>query len=203
MRQVFLAGWLLLPVGAWAFHEGPGQDLLQLDTVTDAFAQARAAEADQDWQTALDLYREAQEALPDQDRLPREAADYAARIRLATNRVKLNLKGLPEVHSDMADMVSELANDPAADPEILMEARRTHAQSRYYMAWLMRLEGLRREQWEPEIEAARQTYRLLAEQADAKNDSAGALERRKDLEAAVKLARMDLDELQGLKIPVP
>ena len=28
-----IAGWLLLPVGAWAYHEGPGQDGVQLDLV--------------------------------------------------------------------------------------------------------------------------------------------------------------------------
>ena len=42
--------------------------------------------------------------------------------------------------------------------------------SQYYMTWLMRLEGLSADEWEPEIESARQTYRLLAEQAEAAGD---------------------------------
>ena len=44
--------------------------------------------------------------------------------------------------------------------------------SRLSITWLMRLEGHSREEWEPEIEAARQTYRLLAERADASGDQA-------------------------------
>ena len=44
------------------------------------------------------------------------------------------------------------------------------------MTWLLRLEGQPAEIWEPEIEVARQNYRLLAEQAAARGD-AGALQR--------------------------
>jgi hypothetical protein len=60
------------------------------------------------------------------------------------------------------------------------------------------LEGEPPDVWEPEIEGARQNYRLLAEQA---GDSAAAMSYQEDLEAAVRLARMDLSELQGLNLP--
>ena len=33
MRYLLLGAWLLVPIGAWAYHEGPGQDLLDLDHV--------------------------------------------------------------------------------------------------------------------------------------------------------------------------
>ena len=65
----------------------------------------------------------------------------------------------------------------------------------------MRLEGLTKEAWEPEIEAARQTYRLLAEQSESAGDTNAAKKNREDLESAVRLARMDLTELQGLPLP--
>jgi hypothetical protein len=65
----------------------------------------------------------------------------------------------------------------------------------------MRLEGYQREDWEPEIEAARQNFSLLAEQAEAGGDAAGARRHEEDLESAVRLARMDLAELQGLPLP--
>jgi hypothetical protein len=65
----------------------------------------------------------------------------------------------------------------------------------------MRLEGEPREVWEPEIEASRQTYRLLAEQALAADDTAAAEGNQEDLEAAIRLARMDLSELQALALP--
>ena len=98
-------------------------------------------------------------------------------------------------------MVDELKDDDAADPELLRETRDAYANSQYYMTWLMRLEGLKREAWEPEIEAARQTYRLLAEQAEASGDDDAAKKSREDLESSIRLARMDLSELQGLPLP--
>ncbi|MCA9215380.1 MAG: hypothetical protein KDB27_20085, partial [Planctomycetales bacterium] len=80
----------------------------------------------------------------------------------------------------------------------LNEARAALANSQYYRTWLMKLEGLPEETWKPEIESARQTYRLLAESvADAE------LEKRfkEDLESTIRLARMDASDLQGLPLP--
>ena len=94
-----------------------------------------------------------------------------------------------------------LAADPAADPKLLADARSAQANSQYYMTWLMRLEGLGRDAWEPEAEAARQAYKLLAEDAEKRGDTAAAAKHKEDLEAAVRIARMDLGELQGLPLP--
>jgi hypothetical protein len=75
------------------------------------------------------------------------------------------------------------------------------ANAQYYMTWLMRLEGLGRDAWEPEIESARQTYKLLAEQAEQRGDTPAAKTHQEDLESAIRLARLDLSELQGLPLP--
>jgi hypothetical protein len=88
--------------------------------------------------------------------------------------------------------------DKDTDPVVLADARQALARSQFYMTWLMRLEGLDREQWEPEIEAARQNWRLLAEQA---KDDKVAVQHRTDLEAAIKLERMEIEDLQGLPLP--
>jgi hypothetical protein len=69
------------------------------------------------------------------------------------------------------------------------------------MTWLMRLEGQPRERWEREIEASRQTYRLLAEQSERCGNVEAAKKNREDLESAIRLARLDLGELQGLPLP--
>ena len=53
----------------------------------------------------------------------------------------------------------------------------------------------------PTTEAARQTWRLLAEQAEERGDDAARDRHARDLEAVVRLARMDPEELQGLPIP--
>ena len=110
-------------------------------------------------------------------------------------------KQLPVAHQDLAGLVDELKDDARADPKLLAEARSALANAQYYMTWLMRLEGLPREAWEPEIEAARQTYRLLAEQAASAGDEKAASRNRDDLESAIRLARLDLGELQGLPLP--
>ena len=65
----------------------------------------------------------------------------------------------------------------------------------------MRLEGYQRSDWEPEIESARQAYGRLAEQARSRGDERRADEMLASLESAIKLARLDLTELQGLPLP--
>ena len=77
----------------------------------------------------------------------------------------------------------------------------TLANSEYYMTWLMRLEGLGRDAWEPRIEAARQTFKLLAVEAEEQGDEKLLKKSKEDLEAAIRLARIDLTELQGLPLP--
>ena len=65
----------------------------------------------------------------------------------------------------------------------------------------MRLEGKSKSQWEPEIESARQTFRMLAEDAKKAGNNDAAEQNQKDLESSVRLARMDLSDLQGLPLP--
>jgi hypothetical protein len=63
------------------------------------------------------------------------------------------------------------------------------------MTYLMKLEGLPASEWEPEIEAARQEYKLLAQTSSNKEKHLN------DLEAAIRLARAEPTELYGLPIP--
>ncbi|MEL6897408.1 MAG: hypothetical protein AAFP90_14995, partial [Planctomycetota bacterium] len=83
------------------------------------------------------------------------------------------------------------------DAGLICQTRNALASSQYYMTWLMRLEGAPREAWETEIDACRQNYKWLATQKDGVDTQ----RHRQDLEAAIRLARMDLSELQALKIP--
>jgi hypothetical protein len=75
------------------------------------------------------------------------------------------------------------------------------ANAQYYTTWLMRLEGLPREEWLKEIEASRQNYTLLAEQSKEAGDTNGAAKQATNVESAVRLARIDLKELQGIPLP--
>jgi hypothetical protein len=195
MRVLLLAGWLLIPLGAAAWHYGPGKHYQQLDAVARVLANADRLAAAEQWADAVAQYEEALKLLP-----AGRTAD-ARRIRLERAKAQMLARQLPEAHAELKALDAEVAGDPAAEPALRDEVRSALASSRYYMTWLMRLEGEPREVWEPEVEAARQAYRLLAEGADASGDAAAARKHREDLESAVRLARLELSELQGLPLP--
>jgi hypothetical protein len=194
MRMLLLVGWLMLPLGVGIWHYGPGQDRVRLDDVAALLAQAQRHAAAGEWAEAADKYDEALK------RLPADRVAEARHVRLERAKAQMLARQLPAAHADLKILVDELT-DGDADPALLAESREALANSQYYMTWLMRLEGQPRDLWEPEIEGARQTYRLLAEQASAKGDAAAATKNREDLEASIRLARMDLSELQGLPLP--
>jgi hypothetical protein len=73
------------------------------------------------------------------------------------------------------------------------------ASAQYYAGWLMRLEGATTQEWLAETEQSRQNFRLLAEQTE--KDTVISEGYRKNLEAVIRLERMDLSELQGLPLP--
>lgn len=196
MRILFVLGWLLVLVGGAAWHfTGPGQDFLLLDDIGRSLKQARASAATEDWEAAVEFYSEALNGLPP------DRVGEARSIRVERAKAMMLAKQLPEAHADMKSLVGEMQDDSSADAKVLSDARSTLANSQYYMTWLMRLEGLSQEEWGPEIDAARQSYRLLAEESLADGDGIAAKRHGDDLEAAIRLARMDLNELQGLRLP--
>ena len=195
MRTLVLLGWFLVPVAFGAYHYGPGQEKLRLDDVSRVLADAdRLATAEQ-WQAASARYEEALAMLPE-GRL-----DESRRVRLQRAKVQMFANQLPEANLALQELVDQLQDDKSADPKLRNQARETLANAQYYMTWLRRLEGLGPDEWEPDVESARQTYRLLAEQDEARSDGASAKKHREDLESVIRLARMDLRELQGLEIP--
>jgi hypothetical protein len=87
-----------------------------------------------------------------------------------------------------------------AEPGLEDNIRATLGAAEYYTAWLMRLEGAPANEWTPEVENARQHYRFLSEdQLQAGLPSAA--DNQKCLEAAIRLARMDLSELRAMPLP--
>lgn len=192
MRNVLLVTWLLLPIGAWAYHEGPGQDRVALDATDGILVDAHAAATAGEWRDAVRGYEEALA------KLPKDQEATSRRLRLELNKARMQAKGLGTAREELETLVDELAGDEAADPQLLAEARQALARAQFFTTWLMRLEGVSREEWEPEIEAARQTWRLLAEQAGT---PAQKEQHQKDLEASIRLARLEIEDLQGLPLP--
>lgn len=196
MRNVLLVSWLLLPIGAWAYHEGPGQDRLALDDADAVIVAAHAAAADGEWKEAVRRYEEALGKLPTKDGAV--AGNTVNRLRLELAKARMQARGLPDARVELDELVEQMEADPLADTALLAEARQALARSQFYLTWLMRLEGRDRREWEPEIDAARQNWRLLAEQAGT---DAEAARHRQDLESAIKLSRLEIEDLQGLPLP--
>ncbi len=195
MQKLVLLLWLMVPVLIGFYHAGPGQEQALLDEISETLAAAELHVFGQKWVDAEECFASALELLPS------ERTHESRRIRLELAKVQMFNKKLPGAHADLKFLVDELKNDSSADRKVLTESRAALANAQYYMTWLMRLEGRPKERWEPEIEAARQTFRLLAEEARESGDARSETKNREDLESAIRLARMDVDDLQGLPIP--
>jgi hypothetical protein len=189
---MLLAIWVLIPVFAGAYHYGPGQEKLKLDDAQTSLSSARRMVDQGEHARAVALFTQ---ALAD---LPSERISETRRIQVERAKAMLLSKQLPAAYDELTLLIPELQDDASTDPKLLADAREALANAKYYLTWLMRLEGEPREAWEPEIEAARQSYRLLSEQA---SDDAAKDRHQKDLEATIRLARMDLSELQALPLP--
>ena len=195
MRKIALVTWLLVPVLVGAYHYGPGQKQMMLDDVAGILAEADRHAASGEWADAEERYEAALNLLPP------EQVSEGRRIRLERAKAQMMAAKLPTAHQDLKSLVRELEEDGKADRQLLSDARASLANSQYYMTWLMRLEGQPKEKWEPEIEGARQSFRLLAEQAESDGNDEACTKNREDLESAIRLARMDLSDLQGLPLP--
>jgi tetratricopeptide (TPR) repeat protein len=195
MRKVFLIVWLLIPVGAWAYHYGPGQDRMDLDQVEILVDKAKSSSRRGEHDVAALLYDKALNQLP-------EGRNQEGRaIRLERAKAQMLAKQLPTARADLQSLLNDIANDETVAESFKDDVRSSLANSQYYMTWLMRLEGRSREDWEPEIEASRQSFRLLAEKAKKSGRSADVTKHQKDLESSIRLARMELKDLQGLPLP--
>jgi hypothetical protein len=154
-------------------------------------AAARALEVSENWQGAFDAWTAALAALPPEKSGPRH------QVRLAQARARMFTGELPEAIQDLETLLTD-SQSAGGDAALAREVRATLAGAQYYAGWLMRLESAPADEWLLPVESARQHFRLLAEQAPS-GEQAAAFE--KNLEATIRLARMDLSELEGLPLP--
>jgi len=195
MKTITLVAWMLVPLGMLAWHLGPGVDGRARDRAAIEVKRATAALAAGDPEVAVEAYSAALAALPAAD-LP-----TARRLRIERGKARIAASQLAPASQELGALVDELEADPSADPGLVDDAHAVLATSDFYVAWLKRLEGYGRDDWEPHTESARQTWRRLAEKAERRGDTTAVAAHGQDLEAVVRLARMEPDELQGLPIP--
>jgi hypothetical protein len=193
MRKLLVVLWILIPVGLLAYHYGPGQERLARDRAARQLRLAHAAESRDDWRAANAAYGQALIDLPNSD------VDTRLAVKLAQAKTRMYLGELPEATQDVEGLLDDALRD-SKNVALQDQIRSTAGSMHYYVGWLMRLEGADKDEWLEQTEAARQHFRLLAEQSAARGDT-GAADHEKNLEAAIRLERMDLSELKGLPLP--
>lgn len=192
-RKLLFSAWLLVPVALVAYHYGPGQAALGRDRAVALAREAVERERAEDWAGALDAYRQSLAAMPAQD------ATGRFKLRLAAANARMYTGELPEAMQDLDVLLGEMLKAAAPAPAT-REVRRALAGAQYYAAWLMRLENAPTEEWMEQAENARQNFRFLAEAAQGDATVEGQ-DDQMNLEAVIRLERMDLSELQGLPLP--
>lgn len=195
MRILLIVGWLFVGLGGAIFHFGPGQRHLEVDQVNVVLNQARQCVAAEDWQQAVGLFDEVLAEIPD------DKVTESRSVLLEKAKCQMMAAKLPDARQTLESLLDDVRQDENCDKEFSVEVQSALANSQYYMTWLMRLEGMPEEEWKPEIEAARQHYTQLTIDAEELGDQELKQRCSEDLESAVRLARMDLSELQGLPLP--
>jgi len=193
MRKLFIFIWLLIPLGAAAYHFGPGQESLKFDQAYQHIDLAEKHLSNKEFTEAVVDFDKAISSLPSGD------ISIAKKLRLEKAKAQMQCSQLPEAYKNLESMLSELNEN--TEPKIRAEIKSTLANAQYYITWLMRLEGHPREVWEPVIESSRQNYYAAAEFTKSEGNQKTTDELLQNIEASIKLARMDLDELQGLPLP--
>ncbi len=190
MRKVCLFIWCVLPI-AWAcYYYGPGQEHLKRDNAAELMQQARVEEKNANWDKARELYDEALKALPEEDSDKEKVTLRLAKLRTFLNSSEA-VKATEEAEALMRDVETGKLN---ISNKYKNDIRASLAHAEYYTAWHMRLEGSPRVKWMKELETARQNFRVLAEQQDDNS-------LKTNLEAAILLARMDLNKLKTIPLP--
>lgn len=209
MLKAILFAWLCLPLGFGLYHWGPGQERLRADVAGDAVERGNAAaeraraqaEAEGD-EAARATWAEAERAYTQAlDSIPIDEVDTVRRVRLERAKTQMFISQLPEARRDLGALVAELEADPDVDEALVLDAHEALANAQYYTTWLMRLEDEPRDVWEPEVEAARQNYKLAAESWAELGRTTRAEAAAENVESSIRLARMELTELQGLPLP--
>lgn len=202
--KLLLVVWLMAPAAALAWHFGPGESYRLRDDAGDRIRSAKSQQQAESYLNAARDFADAREALPQEDR----AAHH--RLTLAEAQARLRGGEVFEGIDQLEALVADCESSEQADPKLLEAARHELGMAGYYTGWIMRVEGGDETEWKPEVERARQQFRLLAESAQSQLAAApvnpGELSQsleahQKNLEAAIRLERMDLAELIAKPLP--
>ncbi|MBI9018321.1 MAG: hypothetical protein JEZ07_13795 [Phycisphaerae bacterium] len=199
MRKILFLVWLLVPVGLIYFHYGPGQKYKAIDRAmhwveiaNDLSDIAQQSGKPEDWQKVIVNYDKALAVLEDKDDRASE------RLNLARSHAMVYQGELFEAIGQLEQQLIDVA-DKKMEEKFQDEVRDTLARAQFGAAWVMRLEGADTDLWMEQAEKARQNFRLLAEQ-NLQTDQL-ADEHQKNLEATIRMERMDASVIKGIPLP--
>lgn len=194
MKRLLISLWLLLPVLLLLVHLTNGKRLLERDRIQSVIREARAAGHRADHAKAADLFAEAAEALR------AEAPDTALRLDLHKARAEARQGKLGTASGSLDRILA----DPAYQQQSAAFRQDVHEAAggvRYYAAWRMRLDNAPRRDWMAQADLARRHFRLLAESRLGKAPQSFTTGQMENLEAAIRLQRMGLEELKAKPLP--
>lgn len=195
MRISLIIAWLFVALAGVIFHLGPGREQAKLDRLDQLLGNAQASVAAENWGAAIEQY---DLALAE---MPAEKTQAARQVILEKAKAQMMAKKLPEARQTLEQVLADVRGDATCEKHFVAEVESALANAQYYMTWLMRLEGMSKEEWLPEIESARQHYAQVSRLGEELGDVDLVRRSQEDLEASVRLARMDLNELQSLPLP--
>lgn len=184
-RYVVLT-WLLISVPLLWFHYAIGQNILRKETAHSAMNAAAELYRAEKYEEAEAKLLDAQQLIPADD--PVLNAEHKTRLALT----KLKQGKLTEA----SNLITETAETyPRQMAQLDLEVREALGAALYYRAWFQRVSGVGRNTWEPHAVRSRQAFRYLNEKEDGNGDYL------RNLECAVRLSRMDLDDLYEFPLP--
>jgi hypothetical protein len=194
MKRWLLLLWLLLPLPVIVWHYGAGQKWLARDQAHGLIRRGWEAESRRDWAESESLFHAAAGLIGNTDPRVRGQLDLGlVRARYRQGGAVDAINGIDRLLTDPG-----FPNQPV---DLQREARELAGRIHYHAAWVMRLEGARRELWLEEAELARQNFRLLTETTRTAGQTTYSELQQTNLETAVRLQRMSLTELMGRRLP--
>lgn len=193
-RRLLIAIYALLHVAGIAYHYGPGQQGVSLDTVQSLLGQAEKAYAAEDFTKSKDFYEQALAAVPTGQ------SELAAKIQVLKAETRMMDGEVPEAILDLETAMTTAAAEGVSQ-ETQDKLRAQKSTAHYYAAWLVRLENVSEDEWENQCDQARQGFRYLAEKSTDSGLVAAAGDHQKSLESAIRLAQMDAADLKALPLP--
>jgi hypothetical protein len=194
MKRWWLLLWLMVPLPVLVWHFGPGQNWLSRDRAHSQIRQAEQAEKESKWAEAESFYQAAGAMIGNQD------PNVRLRMDMALVRARYHQGGAVEA-IDGADRILADAKFSTMPAGLQREARELAGRLHYYAAWVMRLEGAKRDLWLEEAELARQNFRMLTESSLAEGKADCSKLQQTNLENAVRLQRMSMTELMARPLP--